>query len=149
MLIKAGLAASQQGHGSRINLRHSIVFLRSKFTPPSTTAYGPRVTIQLVRDKNISLVLSTATSSAASGLPPHAALPSRPLCCPLSSPPPPPEVATAKRRICFSTPRSGTWAWASPWRGRHANLGFQRGTGLGPCSGAQVQVYSHYPLIKS
>ena len=69
--------------------------------------------------------------------PSRRSLPWRPPRHPLPSPPSRADVDTAERRLRLSSPWSDTSAWAAGLlRRRHANLGFQRGTGLGPGSAA-------------
>jgi len=69
--------------------------------------------------------------------PSRRSLPWRPPRHPLPSPPSRANVDTAERRLRLSSPWSDTSAWAAGLlRRRHADLGFQRGTGLGPGSAA-------------
>jgi len=116
------------------------MFLRSEFTLTVFYCGWPTCHRTAGGEKNISLILLTSARDAASGLFPRVAL-SRgvrraTLCRSLRRAPTstPPSAASASPPR-EAAPRPGRPA-SGLRRHRHADLGFQRGTGLGPGSAA-------------
>ena len=134
LLRQRSSAAPQAIHDSRKNFTVRLCFYDLSSPSLSSTVDGPRVTVQLVGRK----ISPSSPRPQPKMLPPGFSLTS---LSPVASAAPPSAVASAARRcrhrLRLSSPRSGTSAWAAGLRRRrHADLGFRRGTGLGPGSAA-------------
>lgn len=131
------MAAPQAIHDGRKKFHRWILFSRFEFTPPSSIVQGPRVIVHLGPRK-----ISPSSSQSQ----PRRRGFSLTLLSPVASAAPPSANDSAVRRRCHHRappPPLHPPEWhltLGGWhrRRRHAILGFQCGTGLGPDSGGAL-----------